>query len=307
MKQEVEARLLDINVDEFISKLEATGAIKVGDWLQVRKCFDFLPARKNSWIRLRTNGVETTLTIKEIVNDKINGTNESEIVVSDFATTEEILNKLGYVARSTQENRRIRYVLDGVEIDIDFWPLIPTYAEFESETEDQIKNVCKKLNVEFENLVTIDVSSVYNHYGIDINFLPQIILLEDNRKSDWGTDEKLKKFHTMNLNAEYFELIKQGEKIFEGRLNDEKRKAMNVGDVITFFKEPERVESFDAIITQKIEFKDFDQMSKVINKKDLGFDEKTRQEMLDVYHSFYSKEDEEKYGVVAIKVVVKDK
>ena len=307
MKQEVEARLLDINVEDFIEKLEANGAIKVGDWLQIRKCFDFSPARKNSWIRLRTNGVETTLTIKEIVSDKINGTNESEIVVSDFAVTEEILNKLGYIARSTQENRRIRYVLDGVEIDIDSWPLIPTYAEFESETEDQIKNVCNKLDINYDNLVTIDVSSVYNHYGIDINLLPQIVLLEENRKAGWNGEKDGCKRHSMNLNAEYFDLIKNGVKVFEGRLNDEKRKTMNVGDVITFFKEPERTENFEAVLIQRLEFKDFDQMAKVINKKDLGFEDKTKQEMLDVYHSFYTEEDEEKHGVVALKVVVKNK
>ena len=306
MKQEVEARLLDIDVENFITKLEDQKALKVGDWLQIRKCFDLLPARKNSWIRLRTNGEETTLTIKEIVSDKINGTNESEIIVSDFAVTEEILNKLGFVAKSTQENRRIRYILDGVEIDIDFWPLIPTYAEFEAETEEQIKRVCQKLDIKHENLVTMDVSSVYDHYGIDLELLPKM-MLEENRKSDWHLMKSSTVDYSMNLNAEYFNLIKSGEKIFEGRLNDEKRKDMKSGNVIRFFKEPDRNEYFDALILQRLEFADFDHMLKIINKKDLGFDGKTNQEVLDVYHSFYSKEDENLYGVVAFKVVLLDK
>ena len=118
MKYEIEARLLEVDVDNFTQKLNQAGATKVGDWLQIRNCYDFTPVKENSWIRLRTNGEETTLTIKEIESAKIDGTKESEIVVSDFDATDEILNKLGYKARSRQENRRIRYMLNDVEIDI---------------------------------------------------------------------------------------------------------------------------------------------------------------------------------------------
>lgn len=182
MKYEIEARLLEVDVNDFVNKLEQNNAQFVGDWLQIRNCYDFTPVKENSWIRLRTNGIETTLTIKEIENSGISGTKESEIVVSDFDETDLILNKLGYFARSKQENRRIRYMLENVEIDIDFWPMIPTYVEFEAESEADIKNVCKKLGVDFSKLVTLDVSSIYAHYGIDIEKLPQKVTLEEHRK-----------------------------------------------------------------------------------------------------------------------------
>ena len=180
MKTEIEARLLNCNVDEFVKKLNSTNAEFVGDWVQMRYCYDFNPVKQNSWIRLRTNGKETTLTIKEIATSKIDGTKESEIVVSDFATTDEILNKLGYNARSKQQNRRIRYMLDGVEIDIDFWPMIPTYVEFEGPSIESIKNVCKKLGLNYNALVTFDVESIYAHYGIKLGNHP-IIELEKER------------------------------------------------------------------------------------------------------------------------------
>lgn len=45
--------------------------------------------------------------------------------------------------------------------------------------------------------------------------------------------------HDMKLKAIYFDKIKTGEKIYEIRLNDEKRKLINVGDVLIFNKEPE--------------------------------------------------------------------
>ncbi len=183
MKSEIECRLLEVNVEEFLSKLKKTNATLVGDWIQIRNCYDFTPVKDNSWIRLRTNGVETTLTIKEINNSNIDGTKESEIIVSDFDQANEILNKLGYNVRSHQENRRIRYMLDGVEIDIDFWPMIPAYVEFEGESEDAIKSVCTKLDVDFNTLTTLDVEKVYKKYGIDITKLRSSVELEESIKT----------------------------------------------------------------------------------------------------------------------------
>ena len=183
MKTEIECRLLEVDVENFIKSLKANNAKFVGDWLQMRYCYDFTPVQENSWIRLRTNGKETTLTIKEVGSAKIDGTKECEIVVSDFNTTDELLNKLGYFARSKQENRRIQFKLDNVEIDIDFWPRIPTYVEFEAETEQDIVNLCKKLNVNFNSLVSTDVQNIYKQYGINLSDYP-IITLENDRKNN---------------------------------------------------------------------------------------------------------------------------
>ena len=183
MKSEIEARLLEVDVLKFVEKLKACGAEFVGDWLQLRNCYDFNPVRKNSWIRLRKEGKKTTLTIKEINNNKIDGTKESEIEVSDFDTTNEILNKLGYVARSVQENRRVRYMLNGVEIDIDFWPLIPAYVEFEAKSEQDIKNVCKLLGFDYLSLTSNDVSSIYLRYGFDLTKMGNDLKLSDDVKN----------------------------------------------------------------------------------------------------------------------------
>ncbi|MBO7527106.1 MAG: CYTH domain-containing protein [Clostridia bacterium] len=189
MKEEIEARLLEVDVNDFISKLQTNNAKFNGDFLQLRYCYDFKPIKENSWIRLRTNGKTTTLTIKEIVSKKIDGTKECEIEVSDFATTDELLNKLGYTARSKQENRRIQYILDGVEIDIDMWPQIPTYVEFEANSEKAIKDVCKKLGINYNSLVTLDVTSIYEKYGIDISKI-NILELEENRKPKQNQSNK---------------------------------------------------------------------------------------------------------------------
>ena len=96
MKTEIEARLLEVDVDGFRRKLENAGASFVGDWVQSRYCYDFNPVEENRWIRLRTNGKSTTLTIKDISDKSITGTKEVEIEVSSFENTDEILNQLGY-------------------------------------------------------------------------------------------------------------------------------------------------------------------------------------------------------------------
>ena len=182
MKTEFEARLLEVDQEEFISKLEENNAEFIGAWEQIRKCYDIDPSDKNSWIRLRKEGDKTTLTIKEIKSKKIDGTKECEIEVSDFNTTDEHLNKLGYFARTTQENKRIRYMLDGVEIDIDSWPLIPTYVEFEGKDEKSILNVCKNLEINPNDLTTLDVVGIYEHYGIeDIGSIPNLTFSEEEK------------------------------------------------------------------------------------------------------------------------------
>ena len=84
MKTEIEARILDINKEELIKKLENMGATFVNNYEQKRYVYDFKPAVKGKWIRLRSDGEHSTLTIKEINNDKIDGTKELEILVSEI-------------------------------------------------------------------------------------------------------------------------------------------------------------------------------------------------------------------------------
>ena len=112
MHKEYECTILEIDT-KFISKLENMGAKKIGEYFQKRYVYEFNPINENKWIRLRTNGIKTTLAIKEVINkNEIGGTNEIEIEVSDFENTNNILKELGYVARNYQENKRIKYLLD---------------------------------------------------------------------------------------------------------------------------------------------------------------------------------------------------
>lgn len=144
--------------------------------MQKRYVYDFNPINPKKWIRLRTNGVKNTITVKEIIdNQAIDGTNELEVEVSDFNKANLILKELGYVPRNYQENHRIVYNLNEVEISIDTWPKIPTYVELEAKSEELIKKLLSIIEYNEKDLTTLDVASIYmNVYGIDIMSIKEL-------------------------------------------------------------------------------------------------------------------------------------
>ncbi len=181
MDVEYEVKVLDIDCNNFIRKLENVGAKIKGDFIQKRYVYDFKPVSSKKWIRLRTNGSRTTLTIKNIISSEIDGTKETEIEVSNFEKCNFILKELGYKPRSYQENRRIQYDLNGVEVDIDFWPMIPTYAEIEGSCEDEVYNTLSLLGYNKSDVNSLDVDSIYLKYGIKLNVIDEL-KLEEERK-----------------------------------------------------------------------------------------------------------------------------
>lgn len=185
MAKEREVTILNIDEKGFVSKLLNNGAVKKDEFLQRRYTYDFNPILPNKWIRLRTNGKKTTLTIKEI-KDKtaIDGTMELETFVGDFDVMNDILKELGYSYRNYQENYRIIYSLDSVEISIDSWPLIPTYAEIEGKTNEDVVMALEKLGYTLDDATTLDVTSIYNEiYGIDLLKIKELKFEGSNHES----------------------------------------------------------------------------------------------------------------------------
>lgn len=181
MHTEYEVRILNINEKEMIKKLQELNAELQGDYIQKRYVYDFIPKVENKWIRLRTNGEKTTLTIKNIVNSSIDGTQELEITVDNFERCNLLLKELGYEAKNFQENRRIQYLLNGVEIDIDYWPQIPTFMEIEGPSEIAVYNTLETLGFKKEDAITTDIEGIYRQYGFDILNVKHLKLEEDRK------------------------------------------------------------------------------------------------------------------------------
>lgn len=109
--------------------------------------------------------------------------------------------------------------------------------------------------------------------------------------------------HNMNLNNEPFELIKSGSKTIELRLNDEKRRLLNVGDEILFNNRSNNEELLVDIIKLH-KYDSFESLYKDFDKVSLGYREDEISSPSDM-NEYYSKEDEMKYGVVGIELKLK--
>ena len=181
---EYEVRTLEISVVDMISRLESLGAQKIGAYHQKRYVYDFIPAQKGRWIRLRSDGYCTTLAIKEIKSLRIDGTNELEVIVSDFDETNHILQKLGYSPRTFQENFRVEYSLNGVNFDIDKWPKIPPYMEIEGDSEQAVLDAMDMLGIKHEKFTTKDVDAIYHDiYNIVLDEIAVLDFSEEELKA----------------------------------------------------------------------------------------------------------------------------
>ncbi|MFD6218433.1 class IV adenylate cyclase, partial [Nocardia salmonicida] len=122
MPIEHEAKILDIDPDTIERHILDKGGHKLGERFMRRYVYDITPGVDGKWIRLRDNGSRTTLAVKEITSDAIDGTHEVEVSVDDFAATNAMLKVMGFSAKSYQETKRTSYTLDGAELELDTWP-----------------------------------------------------------------------------------------------------------------------------------------------------------------------------------------
>lgn len=108
--------------------------------------------------------------------------------------------------------------------------------------------------------------------------------------------------HKMNLHNEPFALIKEGSKTIEMRLNDEKRSKIKVGDKIEFTNNVSK-DKLTVKVTNLYHYKSFEELYLNHDKISIGYkeNEEAKPEDMEVY---YSKDNIEKFGVLAIEVSV---
>ena len=104
------------------------------------------------------------------------------------------------------------------------------------------------------------------------------------------------------LQPEYFNFILNGTKRIEIRLNDEKRQNIKLGDKIKFLKEPDLNESFEAQVIGLLRYNSFEEMFKDYDISILSDKSMTKEELISVLEQFYTKEKQEKYGVLGIRI-----
>lgn len=107
-----------------------------------------------------------------------------------------------------------------------------------------------------------------------------------------------------HLDKDVFEVVKNGIKNVEVRVNDEKRRSMKIGDKIIFLKRPLEEEKLLTKIVGLKTFKNFNELVNEYEIERLYLDTFTKEEFIELLGRFYSEEEQEKYGVVAIEFEV---
>ncbi len=185
--EEIEVKFLNVNPEELQAKLAAIGAQKVGDYFYRRRVFDYPDWRLDkagSWLRLRDEGEKITLSFKqrlgmaqtETGNDA--GMDETEIVVSDFDTTAELILKLGLIEKHYAENKRTRWEKDGVQFDIDTYPELEPYLEVEAPSWEKIDEAIAWLGFNPADKKIFSANQIYALKGIRVSDCARLTFAE---------------------------------------------------------------------------------------------------------------------------------
>jgi len=168
---EVEARFLGLDRELIEKKLEEIGADKTGDFFFKEWLFSHPEwADRRRRVRVRADGKTTWLTYKANETWKVDGTEEVEVTTSSAENTSKFLKAIDLPLNRYQEKKRIRYELEDITFDLDFWPKLPMILEIEAPSEERVKEGAQLLGLSWDDAVFEDLKEVHrNPYGIDLD------------------------------------------------------------------------------------------------------------------------------------------
>lgn len=165
MQSEIEAKFLEVNHDEFRTKLVKLGATcEQPARLMRRVMFDYADRRFKKGkhyehFRVRDEGGIVTMTYKRQTDS--NYFDEIETTVDSFDNAAKILEAVGFIQISYQESKRESWRLDDVEVELEEWPWIKPYIEIEAPDEQQLKGAIDKLGLKWTDAIFGSVNYAY--------------------------------------------------------------------------------------------------------------------------------------------------
>ncbi len=193
MKPEIEAVFLDINKEELRRRLMKLGAKLIAKERKMKRVvFD---QGKHAFARVRDEGDKIVATYKRFDDKTITGAKEVNVVVDDYERAIVFLKECGLRAKKYEESLRESWTLEGVEIDIDTWPFLPTYVEIEGPTVDETVKVSGMLGFDMKDAIYGAVDDIYAMYydgvaATDVTTWPEIVF---ERKPDGLVGKKRRK------------------------------------------------------------------------------------------------------------------
>lgn len=170
--QEIEARFLDINVDELRSLIQKNGGKMVHDKKKLRRNVYDIKGKKG-FARVRDEG-EITLTAK-IYPDGEHTKFPEEYEITTPATFDEANEFMGAILdkKAYHETYREKWEMPGVnEVVIDTVPGLAPYCEIEANDEEALQAACKKLGLKWKDAHFGAYGKTFEEeYGIDVKWM----------------------------------------------------------------------------------------------------------------------------------------
>lgn len=197
MNKEIEAKFYPVDKDQIRNKLRSIGArLEHPEVLMKMAMFDFKDKEEMNetglyrWFRVRDEGDRVTLNVKEFnTTTKDKHVKELEFIVGDFEKSCELLSLTGLEQTSSQEKYREKWLKDSCEITIDTWPGLEPFIEIEGASEELVKSVSEKLELNYDEAIWGSVDPIYEMiYGI-----PEASIREVPELTFEKFDESIKK------------------------------------------------------------------------------------------------------------------
>lgn len=180
MKPEIEAVFIDINKAELRQRIADAGGKLLQPEMRMQRVIFALDG--HSFARVRDEGNKITMTYKRVDRCTITGTQEINLTVDNYDDAVAFLQALGHQIKAEQETLREEWELDGVELDIDTWPWLPTYVEVEGGSVEAVQAVAEKLGFNMADAHYGSVDEIYKLYydvtSEDVNTAPIIKFID---------------------------------------------------------------------------------------------------------------------------------
>ncbi len=171
--KEHEIKVLDVDIEQLVEKLDEIGAKKVYDDERTIITLDtpermFLNKR-DKLIRITDEGnIKVTMHVNQSKPEIKEGI---KFKTSRLKETMDFFHELGLDSISKVKAKRISYELGKIDFDIDKFPVIPAFLEIDMEFLEEegykLDELLKKLGLENNKIVVMGTEDIHNLYGKD--------------------------------------------------------------------------------------------------------------------------------------------
>lgn len=180
MGKELEVKVLGVNKDSIIKKLEALGARLISKEYQINTLYDsedkIVKKLGDGYLRIRetrnliTNFTEVFFTLKKNMSSEGARENlEIETIVSDKSALDKILQHLNLKVVHEGTKERISYMYEDIRFDIDTWDKSTypyPYLEIEVLRKEDIKKAAELLKLDYNNITTKSLRELREELGL---------------------------------------------------------------------------------------------------------------------------------------------